>query len=77
MQLGIASWSLRRLPAGRELLIPEGVQVVVDVPPVATIVGALLGGALLASWGPLLGIPLAAALLLLAREVVLPRQERL
>ncbi|XVQ86910.1 AI-2E family transporter [Microbispora siamensis] len=49
----------------------------VDVPPVATIVGALLGGALLGIVGALLGIPLAAALLLLAREVVLPRQDRL
>ncbi|GAA0397996.1 AI-2E family transporter [Microbispora corallina] len=49
----------------------------VDVPPIATIVGALLGGALLGIVGALLGIPLAAALMLLAREVVLPRQERL
>ncbi|MEZ0073747.1 AI-2E family transporter [Planotetraspora sp. GP83] len=49
----------------------------VDVPPVATIVGALLGGALLGIVGALLGIPLAAAILLLLREVVLPRQERL
>ncbi|GAA4213617.1 AI-2E family transporter [Microbispora amethystogenes] len=49
----------------------------VDVPPVATIVGALLGGALLGIVGALLGIPLAAALLLIAREVVMPRQDRL
>ncbi|WP_433367313.1 hypothetical protein [Streptosporangium sp. CA-115845] len=41
----------------------------VDVPPLATIVGALLGDALL-------GIPIAAAVLLILREVVLPRQER-
>ncbi|MEV7967398.1 AI-2E family transporter [Sphaerisporangium sp. NPDC088356] len=49
----------------------------VAVPPVATIVGALLGGALLGIVGALLGIPLAAAVLLLVREVVFPRQERL
>ncbi|WP_239137384.1 AI-2E family transporter [Sphaerisporangium rufum] len=49
----------------------------VAVPPVATIVGALLGGALLGVVGALLGIPLAAAILLLIREVVFPRQERL
>ncbi|WP_214415666.1 AI-2E family transporter [Sphaerisporangium fuscum] len=49
----------------------------VDVPPIATIIGALLGGALLGIVGALLGIPLAAAALLLTREVVFPRQERL
>ncbi|GGK92644.1 AI-2E family transporter [Sphaerisporangium melleum] len=48
----------------------------VDVPPIATIIGALLGGALLGIVGALLGIPLAAAVLLLVREVVFPRQER-
>ncbi len=48
----------------------------VDVPPIATILGALLGGALLGVVGALLGIPLAAALLLVIREVVLPRQEK-
>ncbi|MFC4587886.1 AI-2E family transporter [Sphaerisporangium corydalis] len=49
----------------------------VAVPPIATIIGALLGGALLGIVGALLGIPLAAAVLLLVREVVFPRQERL
>ncbi|GAB1819699.1 AI-2E family transporter [Herbidospora sp. RD11066] len=48
----------------------------VDVPPIATIIGALLGGALLGVVGALLGIPLAAAILLVIREVVLPRQEK-
>ncbi|MFI6508719.1 AI-2E family transporter [Streptosporangium sp. NPDC050855] len=48
----------------------------VDVPPLATIVGALLGGALLGVLGALLGIPIVAAVLLIVREVVLPRQER-
>ncbi|GAA1258201.1 AI-2E family transporter [Sphaerisporangium rubeum] len=49
----------------------------VDVPPIATIVGALIGGTLLGIVGALLGIPLAAALMLIVREVVFPRQERL
>ncbi|MDH2425671.1 AI-2E family transporter [Sphaerisporangium sp. TRM90804] len=47
------------------------------VPPIATILGALLGGALLGIVGALLGIPLAAAALMLGREVVFPRQERI
>ncbi|MEW9531043.1 AI-2E family transporter [Microbispora sp. NPDC049125] len=59
------------------LISPRVFKSSVDVPPVATIVGALLGGALLGIVGALLGIPLAAAILLLVREVVVPRQERL
>lgn len=41
-----------------------------------TIVAALIGGALLGVVGALLAIPTAAAVLLILREVVLPRQER-
>ena len=49
----------------------------VDVPAAATIVAALLGGALLGVLGALLAIPIAAGLLLIFREVVAPRQDRL
>ncbi|WP_245966687.1 AI-2E family transporter [Sphaerisporangium album] len=59
------------------LISPPVFKSSVAVPPVATIIGALLGGALLGIVGALLGIPLAAAVLLLVREVVFPRQERL
>jgi len=38
-----------------------------------TVVAALLGGALLGIVGALVAIPAAAALLLLAREVLFPR----
>lgn len=48
----------------------------VDVPPAVTIIAALIGGALLGVVGALLAIPTAAALSLILREVVLPRQER-
>ncbi|MEV7007165.1 AI-2E family transporter [Streptosporangium sp. NPDC051022] len=57
-------------------IAPSVMRSSVDVPPLATIVGALLGGALLGVVGALLGIPLVAAILLIVREVVLPRQER-
>ncbi|MFC4060991.1 AI-2E family transporter [Planomonospora corallina] len=59
------------------LIAPRVMKSSVDVPPLATIVSALLGGALLGVVGALLGIPIAAALLLIVREVFLPRQERL
>ncbi|MFC6083276.1 AI-2E family transporter [Sphaerisporangium aureirubrum] len=59
------------------LISPPVFKSSVNVPPIATIVGALIGGTLLGVVGALLGIPLAAAVLLIVREVVFPRQERL
>ncbi len=49
----------------------------VDVQPAVTIIAALIGGALLGMIGALLAIPAAAAVALILREVVLPRQEEL
>jgi predicted PurR-regulated permease PerM len=48
----------------------------VDVQPAVTIIAALLGGALLGVIGALLAIPAAAAVALILREVVMPRQEQ-
>ncbi|MCI0687507.1 MAG: AI-2E family transporter [Sporichthyaceae bacterium] len=59
------------------VIYPRVMRRAVDVPPAVTIVAALLGGALLGIVGALLAIPTAAAVLLLLREVVLPRQESL
>ena len=48
----------------------------VSVPGPVTIVAALAGGALLGVLGALLAIPVAAGLLLLYEEVLVPRQRR-
>lgn len=48
----------------------------VDVQPAVTIVAALIGGTLLGVVGALLAIPAAAAIALIVREVILPRQEQ-
>jgi predicted PurR-regulated permease PerM len=47
----------------------------VDVSPLTTVIAALIGGSLLGIVGALLAIPSAAALQLIGREVLLPRQE--
>ncbi|MCL8024743.1 AI-2E family transporter [Nocardioides bruguierae] len=47
----------------------------VDVPGVVTVIAALVGAALLGVVGALLAIPTASALLMLAREVLIPRQD--
>ncbi|WP_308250124.1 AI-2E family transporter [Sphaerisporangium fuscum] len=49
----------------------------VDVAPAVSVIAALFGGALLGAVGALLAIPVAAAVALIIREVLLPRQARL
>lgn len=48
----------------------------VNVTPAVTVIAALFGGALLGIVGALLAIPVAAAISLIIRELVLPRQDR-
>ena len=55
------------------LLVPKIIGKTVAVPALVTVVAVLLGGALLGIVGALLAIPVAAALLLLARETLFPR----
>jgi len=57
------------------LIYPRVMGRTVDVSPAATIIAALVGGALLGVLGALLAIPLAAAISLILREVVMPRQD--
>ncbi|WP_242608953.1 AI-2E family transporter [Actinomadura formosensis] len=59
------------------LVYPRVMKRTVDVQPAVTIVAALVGAALLGVVGALLAIPTAAAISLLIREVVMPRQETL
>ncbi|MFG2090818.1 MULTISPECIES: AI-2E family transporter [unclassified Spirillospora] len=57
------------------VVYPRVMKRTVDVQPAVTIVAALVGAALLGVVGALLAIPTAAAISLLIREVVMPRQE--
>ncbi|ALG15404.1 hypothetical protein AOZ06_39265 [Kibdelosporangium phytohabitans] len=58
------------------LLIPKIIGGVVKVPALVTVVAVLLGGALLGVVGALVAIPVAAAGLLLAEQVLYPRLDR-
>jgi predicted PurR-regulated permease PerM len=55
------------------LLVPRIIGRAVKVPALVTVVAVLLGGALLGIIGALVAIPTAAALLLLAQEMLFPR----
>jgi predicted PurR-regulated permease PerM len=57
------------------IIHPRVMKRAVDVQPAVTIIAALIGGTLLGIVGALLAIPTAAALALIIREVVVPRQD--
>jgi predicted PurR-regulated permease PerM len=58
------------------IVAPKIMQRTVSVPGAVTVVAALVGGALLGLLGALLAIPVAAGLLLIYEEVLLPRQRQ-
>jgi predicted PurR-regulated permease PerM len=57
------------------LIYPKVMARSVEIPGALTVVAALVGGTLLGVVGALLAIPTAASILLLVKEVLLPRQE--
>ncbi len=57
------------------VIYPRIMKKSVDIPGSVTVVAALVGGALMGIIGALLAVPVAAALLLLHREVFLKRQD--
>lgn len=57
------------------LIYPRVMSRSVDVNPAAAIVGALIGGTLLGFVGALLAVPVTAAIQLILREVLVPRQD--
>lgn len=58
------------------VVYPRVMRRAVDVPAPLTVVAVLIGGALLGVIGALLAIPTAAALLLVIRQVTIPRMDR-
>lgn len=59
------------------VVYPRVMRRAVDVPAPVTVVAVLLGGALLGIVGALLAIPTAAAVLLIVRQVAIPRMDRI
>ena len=57
------------------VIYPRVMSRAVDIPGAVTVIAALVGAALLGVVGALLAIPTAAAILMLTREVLLPRQD--
>jgi predicted PurR-regulated permease PerM len=58
------------------VIYPKVMRSAVDVPAAVTVVAVLIGGALLGVVGALLAIPAAAAVLLVVRQVAMPRMDQ-
>lgn len=58
------------------ILTPRIMNKTVQVPGALVVIGALAGGALLGIVGALVAIPVTAAILLIIKKVVVPRQDR-
>ena len=59
------------------VLSPTIMNRAVKVPGVVVVVAALAGGTLLGILGALIAIPVAAAILLIIKQVIVPRQNEL
>lgn len=57
------------------LIGPRVMQRAVSIPAAVVVIAALVGGTLLGVLGALVAIPVAAAILLIVREVWMPRQQ--
>jgi predicted PurR-regulated permease PerM len=74
--VGIAVYYLIYQQVENYLISPRIMSRTVSVPGAVALIAALAGGALLGVLGALIAIPIAAAILLIVEEVVLPRMER-
>jgi len=54
---------------------PRVMNKAISIPPALVLIGALVGGALMGIVGVLLALPIIASLLLIIREVIVPRQD--
>jgi predicted PurR-regulated permease PerM len=72
----MAVWHLTYQQVENYVIVPRVMARTVSVPGAITVIAALAGGTLLGVLGALVAIPVAAGLLLLYQEVLLPRQQQ-
>ena len=58
------------------VIVPRVMTKAIDISPAAVLLAALIGGSLLGFVGALIALPFAAAIKLLAQEVLMPKMER-
>jgi len=73
----VGAWYLIYMQVEAYVLNPRIMARAVKVPGVVVVIAALVGGTLLGILGALIAIPVAAAVQLIIREVIVPRQNEL
>ena len=73
----VGAWYLVYMQVEAYVLNPRIMARAVKVPGVVVVIAALIGGTLLGILGALIAIPVAAAVQLIIREVIVPRQNEL
>ena len=73
----VGIWYLVYMQVEAYLLSPRIMNRAVKVPGVVVVIAALAGGTLLGLLGALVAIPVAASILLIVKQVVIPRQNEL
>jgi predicted PurR-regulated permease PerM len=74
--ISLAVWYVVYMQVEAYVLAPRVMRQAVKIPGVVVIIAALVGGTLLGVLGALVAVPVAAAVVLVVREVVVPRQNR-
>lgn len=75
--LVVGIWYLVYMQVEAYLLSPRIMNRAVKVPGVVVVIAALAGGTLLGLLGALVAIPVAASILLIVKQVIIPRQNEL
>lgn len=73
----VGIWYLVYMQVEAYVISPNVMNRAVKIPGVLVVVAALAGGTLLGILGALIAIPVAAALLLIVKQVIIPRQNEL
>jgi predicted PurR-regulated permease PerM len=73
----VGIWYLVYMQVEAYVISPNVMNRAVKVPGVVVVVAALAGGTLLGVLGALIAIPVAAAILLIVKQVIIPRQNEL
>jgi len=75
--IAVAIWYLVYMQIEAYVINPRIMASAVQVPGVVVVIAALVGGTLLGVLGALIAIPVAAAIQLIMKEVIIPRQNAL
>ncbi|MCU1476843.1 MAG: hypothetical protein JWQ64_1536 [Subtercola sp.] len=75
--IAIAIYFLIYMQVEAYVFSPRVMSKAVDVPGILVVIGALVGGTLLGILGALVAVPVTASILIIVKQVIVPRQQRL